>query len=51
MNLGEAEDQRFQLSESAGGGRVLKAPEASRRVHQKRFRQAKKGFGQQALKW
>ncbi len=44
MNLGEAEDQRFRLSESAAGGRVQEAPGARLRIHQKRSLQAEKGI-------
>jgi len=45
INLGEAEDQRFQLLEPEG--RVLKSPGASLRFIKKRLRQSEKGFGQQ----
>jgi hypothetical protein len=42
INLGEAEDKRFQLSEPAG--RVLKSPGASLDLSKNTFRQAKKGI-------
>jgi hypothetical protein len=45
INLGEAEDQRFELFEPEG--RVFKSPGASLRFIKKRFRQSEKGFGQQ----
>jgi len=48
INLGAAEDQRFQLLEPKG--RVLESPEASLRFIKKRFRQSEKGFGQQPVK-
>ena len=48
INLGEAEDKRFQLFEPYG--RVLKAPGASLRFIKKRFQTSKKGFGQQLVK-
>jgi hypothetical protein len=44
INLGEAEDKRFQLFEPEG--RVLKSLGASLRFIKKRFRQSEKGFGQ-----
>jgi len=47
INLGEAEDQCFQLFEPEM--RVLKAPGASLRFIKKRFRQSEKGFGQQPV--
>jgi hypothetical protein len=47
INLGEAEDQRFQLLEPEG--RVLKSPGASLRFIKKRFRPSEKGFGQQPV--
>jgi len=47
INLGEAEDKRFQLFEPKG--RVLKSPGASLRFIKKRFRQSEKGFGQQPV--
>ena len=49
INLGEAEDQRFQLFEPEG--RVLKSPGASLRFIKKRLRQSEKGFlfGQQPV--
>jgi len=47
INLGEAEDQCFQLFEPER--RVLKAPGASLRFIKKRFRQSEKGFGQQPV--
>jgi hypothetical protein len=47
INLGEAEDKRFELSEPAG--RVFKAPEASLRLIKKRFRPSEKGFEQQPV--
>jgi hypothetical protein len=40
INLGEAEDQRFELSEPAG--RVFKSPGASLRFIKKRLRQGEK---------
>jgi hypothetical protein len=45
INLGEAEDKRFQLFEPEG--RVLKSPGASLRFIKKRFQTSEKGFGQQ----
>jgi hypothetical protein len=48
INLGEAEDQRFELFEPEG--RVFKSPGASLRFIKKRFRQSEKGFGQQPVK-
>jgi hypothetical protein len=45
INLGEAEDKRFQLFEPKG--RVLKSPGGSLRFIKKRFRQSEKGFEQQ----
>jgi hypothetical protein len=47
INLGEAEDQCFQLFEPER--RVLEAPGASLRFIKKRFRQSEKGFGQQPV--
>jgi hypothetical protein len=47
INLGEAEDQCFQLFEPEM--RVLKAPGASPIFIKKRFRQSEKGFGQQPV--
>jgi len=44
INLGEAEEQQWQLSEPEG--RVLALPEASLRFIKKRFRTSEKGFGQ-----
>jgi hypothetical protein len=45
INLGEAEDERFELFEPEG--RVFKSPGASLRFIKKRFRPSEKGFGQQ----
>jgi hypothetical protein len=42
INLGEAEDQRFQLFEPEG--RVLTSPGASLRLIKKRFRISQKEF-------
>jgi hypothetical protein len=47
INLGEAEDQRFELFEPEG--RVLKSSGASLRFIKKRFRPSEKGFGQQPV--
>jgi hypothetical protein len=47
INLGEAEDQRFELFEPEG--RVFKSPGASLRFIKKRFRPSEKGFGQQPV--
>ena len=47
INLGAAEDQRFELFEPEG--RVFKSPKASLRFIKKRFRQSEKGFGQQPV--
>jgi len=47
INLGEAEDERFELFEP--GGRVFKSPGASLRFVKRRFRQSEKGFGQQPV--
>jgi hypothetical protein len=47
INLGEAEDKRYQLFEPEG--RVLISPGASPRFIKKRFRTSEKGFGQQPL--
>jgi hypothetical protein len=47
INLGEAEDKRFQLFEPKG--RVLKSPGASLKFIKKRFRQSEKGFEQQPV--
>ena len=47
INLGEAEDKRFQLLEPKR--RVLKSPGASLRFIKKRFQTSEKGFGQQAV--
>jgi hypothetical protein len=47
INLGDAEDQRFQLFEPEG--RVLGLPGASYRFIKKRFRPSEKGFGQQPV--
>ena len=49
INLGAAEDQRFQLFEPEG--RVLESPGASLRCIKKRFRQSEKGFGQQPVEY
>jgi hypothetical protein len=43
INLGEAEDLRFELFEPEG--RVFKSPGASLRFIKKRFRPSEKGFG------
>jgi hypothetical protein len=43
INLGAAEDQRFELFEPEG--RVFKSPGASLRFIKKRFRPSEKGFG------
>jgi hypothetical protein len=48
INLGEAEDQRFELLEPKG--RVFKSPGASLRFIKKLFRTSEKGFGQQPVK-
>jgi hypothetical protein len=48
LNLGEAEDMRYQLFEPEG--RVLISPGASLRFIKKRFRTSEKGFGQQPVK-
>ncbi len=47
INLGEAEDQRFELFEPEG--RVFKSPGASLRFIKKGFRPSEKGFGQQPV--
>jgi len=47
INLGEAEDQRFELFEPRG--RVFKSPGASLRLIKKRFRPNEKEFGQQPV--
>jgi hypothetical protein len=47
INLGEAEDQRFELFEPEG--RVFKSPGASLRFIKKRFRPSEKEFGQQPV--
>jgi hypothetical protein len=47
INLGAAEDQRFELFEPEG--RVFKSPGASLRFIKKRFRPSEKGFGQQPV--
>jgi len=47
INLGAAEDQRFQLFEPEG--RVLESPGANLRFIKKRFRQSEKEFGQQPV--
>ena len=47
INLGEAENKRFELFEP--GGRVLKSPGASLRFIKKLFIQSEKGFGQQPV--
>jgi len=48
INLGEAEDKRFELFEPEG--RVFKAPEASLRLIKEPFRPIENGFGQQPVK-
>jgi len=48
INLGEAEDRRFELFEPEG--RVFKSPEASLRLIKKPFRPSEKGFGQRPVK-
>jgi hypothetical protein len=48
INLGTAEEQRYQLFEPEG--RVLISPGASLRFIKKRFRTSEKGFGQQPVK-
>ncbi|MHC4474152.1 MAG: hypothetical protein ACYTEL_00805 [Planctomycetota bacterium] len=45
INLGEAKEKCFELSEPAG--RVFKAPEASLRFIKNRFRLSEKSCGQQ----
>jgi hypothetical protein len=47
INLGVAEDKRYQLLEPEG--RVLISPGASLRFIKKRFRTSEKGFGEQPL--
>jgi hypothetical protein len=47
INLGAAEDQRFELFEPEG--RVFKSPGASLRFIKKRFRPSEKEFGQQPV--
>jgi hypothetical protein len=49
INLGEAEDQRFELFEPEG--RVFNSPGASLRFIKKRFRPSEKGFGQQPVNY
>ena len=49
INLGKAEDVRFQLFEP--GGRVLESPGASHRFIKKRFRPSEKQFGQQPVNY
>jgi len=47
INLGEAEDKRFQLFEPYR--RVLKSPGASLRFIKKRFQTSEKGFGKRPV--
>jgi len=48
LNLGAAEDKRFQLFEPEG--RVLKSPVASLKFIKKHFGQSEKGFRKQPVK-